>query len=66
MKIVVCLKEVSGRESRYEVAAEENWINESNISFSHLSTLALVELGNLSAHEIKFTAGRIVEEAKDI
>jgi electron transfer flavoprotein beta subunit len=33
MKIVVCLKEVSGRESRYEVAAEENWIDESNISF---------------------------------
>lgn len=33
MKIVVCLKEVSGRESRYEVAAEGNWIDESNISF---------------------------------
>ncbi len=33
MRIVVCIKEVSSRESRYQVASDENWIDESNISF---------------------------------
>ncbi|HUV14313.1 MAG TPA: electron transfer flavoprotein subunit beta/FixA family protein [Acidobacteriota bacterium] len=33
MRIVVCIKEVSSRESRYEVASDESWIDESNISF---------------------------------
>jgi len=33
MRIVVCLKEVSGRESRYSVESGGAWIDETNISF---------------------------------
>lgn len=33
MKIIVCLKEVASRETRYEVASDQRWIEESNVSF---------------------------------
>jgi len=33
MKIITCAKEVSGRETRYEINPDGNWIEERNISF---------------------------------
>lgn len=33
MKIIVCLKEVPSREARYEVSSDNQWIDESSVSF---------------------------------
>ena len=52
MRIVVCIKEVSSRESRYEVASDEGWIDEANISFeiNECDEYALEEALKLKEH----------------